>query len=383
MCTGTRPLSLQSLPPVSPTTPPRSQTTLKPTLPAHNSTAGTPLYIACATNGSRSRSRSPDDYQSTLQALNSKGRVPRKSLGQHYMLNSDINEQLASAARVEEGHVVLEIGPGTGSLTNVLLNAGAFVLAIEKDPYMASLVSERFASTERFKRTNNLGRRASHLGEGVSHNLKRSFKASEKITFSKVLKEDFVKCHIHSHVKLLLGSKKSLDHPKSRYAKVVSNIPFNISTEVVKLLLPMGDIFSEVVLLLQEEMAVRLVQSSLRTSEYRPINIFVNFYSDPEYKFKVPRTNFFPQPNVDAAVVVFKLKQAADYPQVSSTKSFFSMVNSAFNGKRKMLRKSLQHICTPIEIEEALGSVGLPATSRPEELTMDDFVKLHNLIVKV
>ncbi|KAK7846476.1 ribosomal rna small subunit methyltransferase [Quercus suber] len=335
MCTGTRPLSLQSLRPVSPTTPPRSQTTLKPTLPAHNSTAGTPLHIACATNGSRSRNRSPDDYQSTLQALNSKGRVPRKSLGQHYMLNSDINEQLASAACVEEGDVVLEIGPGTGSLTN--------------DPYMASLVSERFASTEKFK----------------------------------VLKEDFVKCHIHSHMTLLLGSKKSLDHPKSRYAKVVSNIPFNISTEVVKLLLPMGDIFSEVVLLLQEETAVRLVQSSLRTSEYRPINIFVNFYSDPEYKFKVPRTNFFPQPNVDAAVVVFKLKQAVDYPRVSSTKSFFSMVNSAFNGKRKMLRKSLQHICTPTEIEEALGSVGLPATSRPEELTMDDFVKLHNLIVKV
>ncbi|KAM3698606.1 hypothetical protein ACJW31_06G200500 [Castanea mollissima] len=292
---SSRPLSLQSLPPISPTTtPPRSQTTLKPTLPAHNSTAGTPLYISCATNGSRSRNRSPDDYRSTLQALNSKGRVPRKSLGQHYMLNSDINEQLASAAHVEEGDVVLEIGPGTGSLTNVLLNAGAFVLAIEKDPYMASLVSERFASTERFK----------------------------------VLKEDFVKCHIHSHMTLLLGNKKSLDDPMSRYAKVVSNIPFNISTEVVKLLLPMGDIFSEVVLLLQEETAVRLVQSSLRTSEYRPINIFVNFYSEPEYKFKVPRTNFFPQPNVDAAVVVFKLKQAADYPRVSSTKSFFSMVVS-------------------------------------------------------
>lgn len=93
MCTGTRPLSLQSLPPVSPTTPPRSQTTLKPTLPAHNSTAGTPLYIACATNGSRSRSRnrSPDDYQSTLQALNSKGRVPRKSLGQVHISQHSVH----------------------------------------------------------------------------------------------------------------------------------------------------------------------------------------------------------------------------------------------------------------------------------------------------
>ncbi|XP_052486063.1 ribosomal RNA small subunit methyltransferase, chloroplastic-like isoform X2 [Gossypium raimondii] len=75
-----------------------------------------------------------------------------------------------------------------------------------------------------------------------------------------------------------------------------------------------------------EETAVRLVESSLRTSEYRPINVFVNFYSEPEYNFRVPRTNFFPQPNVDAAVVTFRLKQALDYPSVASTKSFFSMV---------------------------------------------------------
>uniref|UniRef100_A0A2C9VT43 rRNA adenine N(6)-methyltransferase n=1 Tax=Manihot esculenta TaxID=3983 RepID=A0A2C9VT43_MANES len=211
----------------------------------------------------------------------------------HYMLNSEVNEQLAGAANVQEGDVVLEIGPGTGSLTNVLLDKGAIVLAIEKDPHMAALVKQRFSHTDRFK----------------------------------VWQEDFVKCHIRSHMFLLFESISSSDQ-KPRHAKVVSNIPFNISTDVVKQLLPMGDVFSEVVLLLQEETAQRLVESSLRTSEYRPINIFINFYSDPEYKFKVPRSTFFPQPNVDAAVVAFKLKQAADYPAVSSTKSFFSMVVS-------------------------------------------------------
>lgn len=263
------------------------------------------------------------------------------------MLNDEINEQLVASANVEEGDLILEIGPGTGSLTNVLIDAGATVLAIEKDAHMAALVRERFADTNRFK----------------------------------VLQEDFIKCHIRSHMLSMLESMGSLSE-KPRYAKVVANIPFNISTDVIKQLLPTGDIFSEIVLLLQDETALRLVESSLRTSEYRPINIFVNFYSDPEYKFKVPRSNFFPQPKVDAAVVRFKLKQAVDYPVVSSTKSFFSMVNSAFNGKRKMLRKSLQHICTPVEIEEALQNVGCLATSRPEELTLDDFVNLHNSIVR-
>jgi 16S rRNA A1518/A1519 N6-dimethyltransferase RsmA/KsgA/DIM1 with predicted DNA glycosylase/AP lyase activity len=112
----------------------------------------------------------------------------------------------------------------------------------------------------------------------------------------------------------------------------------------------------------------------------------INFYSEPEYNFRVPRENFFPQPKVDAAVVTFKLKHPRDYPDVSSTKNFFSLVaktcfrlflrfltrkhlnripkqvNSAFNGKRKMLRKSLQHISSSPDIEKALGVAGLPAT---------------------
>ncbi|KAK8565857.1 hypothetical protein V6N13_020933 [Hibiscus sabdariffa] len=316
--------------------------------PAANSSAGVRSQTTSLNVVSASRRSRDDDYHATLKALNSKGRFPRKSLGQHYMLNSEINEQLVRAANVDEGHVVLEIGPGTGSLTNVLIHSGATVLAIEKDPHMVALVKERFESTNRFK----------------------------------VLQEDFVKCHIRSHISPMLESRKALNESLLR-AKVVSNLPFNISTDVIKLLLPMGDIFSEVVLLLQEETAVRLVESSLRTSEYRPINIFVNFYSEPEYNFSVPRTNFFPQPNVDAAVVTFKLKQAPEYPSVASTKSFFSMVNSAFNGKRKMLRRSLQHICPSNEIERALGDAGLPTTSRPEELTLDDFVKLHNMIARV
>ncbi|XP_011628371.1 ribosomal RNA small subunit methyltransferase, chloroplastic isoform X2 [Amborella trichopoda] len=198
---------------------------------------------------------------------------------------------------------------------------------------------------------------------------------------TQVLQEDFTRCHIRLHLSSLLGCDGSTgNRPNS--TKVVANIPFNITTDVVKQLLPMGDILSQVVLLVQDETALRLVDASLGTSEYRPINIFVNFYSDAEYKFKVPRTNFFPQPNVDGAVVSFKLKQPADYPEISSPKTFFSMVNSAFNGKRKMLRRSLQHFYASDAIEEALSNMGLPTTSRPGELTLENFVRLHNLLVK-
>ncbi|KAG8391752.1 hypothetical protein BUALT_Bualt01G0219700 [Buddleja alternifolia] len=328
---------------------------LRTSPPAHDSLAATstaalhnaPLRIIAKTTSKEKPQKQEDDYHSTLKALNSKGRFPRKSLGQHYMLNASVNEELVAAANVTEGDIVLEIGPGTGSLTNALVTAGATVLAIEKDPYMAAVVRERFAGLDRVK----------------------------------VVEEDFTRSNIRSHMSSILLSKTPSDGNSSP-AKVVANIPFNISTDVVKQLLPMGDIFSEVILLLQDEAALRLVDSSLKSSEYRPINIFVNFYSDPEYKIKVSRTNFFPQPKVDAAIAAFKVKKPTDYPRVSSIKSFFSMVNSAFNGKRKMLRKSLQHICPSSDIEAALSNAGLLPTSRPEELTLEDFVKLHNLIVK-
>ncbi|EXB45092.1 Ribosomal RNA small subunit methyltransferase A [Morus notabilis] len=215
---------LQYLPPISSTMTPKQR--LKPSKPAHNTklesrrACSSPCLTASSSTTS-GRRKGPDDYHATLKALNSKGRFPRKSLGQHYMLNSEINEQLSSAADVGDGDVVLEIGPGTGSLTNVLFSAGAYVIAIEKDPHMAALVSERFADTDRLK----------------------------------VLNEDFLKCHIRSHVLSVLESNKSSDL-NSGYAKVVANIPFNISTDIVKQLLPMGDIISEVVLLLQALIAV-------------------------------------------------------------------------------------------------------------------------------
>lgn len=247
---------------------------------------------------------------------------------------------------MEEGDVVLEIGPGTGSLTAALLAAGATVVAVEKDKQMAALVKDRFGSTEQLK----------------------------------IIEEDITKFHVNSHFLPILEEKS---HCTKKYAKVVSNLPFNVSTEVVKQILPMGDVFSVMVLMLQDETALRLANASIQTPEYRPINVFVNFYSEPEYKFKVERANFFPQPKVDGGVISFKLKNAGEYPPVGSNKSFFSMVNSAFNGKRKMLRKSLQHLCSSAEIEAALSNIGLPATARPSDLMMDDFVRLHNRLAKV
>ncbi|EMS59674.1 Ribosomal RNA small subunit methyltransferase A [Triticum urartu] len=243
------------------------------------------------------------------------------------------------------------LGDYVGDGRGVLGAGGGEDLEVERrgapeDKHMATLVRDRFGSTEQLK----------------------------------VIEEDITKFHVHSHFLPILEEKS---RGKKKYAKVVSNLPFNVSTEVVKQILPMGDVFSVMVLMLQDEAALRLANASIQTPEYRPINVFVNFYSEPEYKFKVERANFFPQPTVDGGVIRFKIKDAGEYPPVSSNKSFFSMVNSAFNGKRKMLRKSLQHLCSSADIEAALTNIDLPPTARPSELGMDDFVRLHNHLGKI
>ncbi|XP_021314186.1 ribosomal RNA small subunit methyltransferase, chloroplastic isoform X3 [Sorghum bicolor] len=223
----------------SPATPRRRPPAPKPHVYASSRRRGRILRAATAA----AATPGADDYHSTIRSLNSRGRhVPRKSLGQNYMLNSKVNEELVAAAGVEEGDVVLEIGPGTGSLTAALLQAGATVFAVEKDKHMATLVKDRFGSTEQLK----------------------------------VIEEDITKFHIRSH---FLPFMKEKYHATKKLAKVVSNLPFNVSSEVVKLLLPMGDVFSVVVLMLQDETAVRLADASIQIPEYRPINVFVNFYS--------------------------------------------------------------------------------------------------------
>ncbi|KAL3682479.1 hypothetical protein R1sor_000501 [Riccia sorocarpa] len=292
--------------------------------------------------------QSRDDIGSVVRALQSRERFPKKWLGQHYMVNEMVNVKVVEAARISPGDLVVEIGPGTGALTKTLVAAGAHVIAVEKDPDMASLVAERFS------------------GSGTVD----------------VVNGDFLKWPVRNEVKKQL-QKAFLESGEQRLAKVVSNLPFNITTNVVKRVLPMGDLFSTMVLLLQDEAALRLVDASPDSGEYRPISLLVNFYSVPEYKFKVPRKSFYPVPRVDGGVVRFDLKKESEYPPVACTKNFFAMINSAFNSKRKMLRNTLQHMFTPSSTQAALLSVGLPETARPEELTLEQFVEFYNAVTNL
>jgi 16S rRNA (adenine1518-N6/adenine1519-N6)-dimethyltransferase len=268
------------------------------------------------------------------QFLNELGVHPKKGLSQNFLIDGNILRKIVTAAEVTPGDLILEVGPGPGSLTEELLNSGASVIAVEKDPVFAQALT-RLKTNE-------------HL---------------LNITCA-----DILEFPIDSTLRARL--------PKGKKAKVIANLPYHLTTPIIALLVEKRELFSTLVLMVQEEVARRFVAKP-KTSEYSSFTVFLNFFSNPHYAFTVNRHCFYPSPKVNSAVVVLELKEP---PQLANQEGFFILTRTAFQQRRKMLRGSLKDLYPSQKIEEALQQLGHPASARPEELSLDDFIKLFTLL---
>ncbi|KAK9788450.1 hypothetical protein WJX73_005673 [Symbiochloris irregularis] len=203
---------------------------------------------------------------------------------------TDENTLAKIVATVEAGEddLFLEIGPGRGALTRHLLQAGSTVLAVEKDTALAARLKGKLSSSSaRFE----------------------------------VMEGDILQADIPALLQQLNslhdGSQRSSDHSPHRQARVVANLPFNITTEVIHMLLRLGDHISQVHLLLEDDTAKRLVKTQPGDPKYRAINVLVQYYATPLYHFRVPRTVFHPRPHVDAALTSFTLRPSSERPLAS------------------------------------------------------------------
>jgi 16S rRNA (adenine1518-N6/adenine1519-N6)-dimethyltransferase len=141
----------------------------------------------------------------------------------------------------------------------------------------------------------------------------------------------------------------------------------------------MRNCVSELIIMVQDEVARRSVGKPC-TSDYSSLTVFLNFYSKPEYGFKVGKMCFYPSPKVDSAVVRLTLKPAH---KVSDQDSFFRMVREAFKHRRKMLRSSLKNIYPSAHIEEVLNKLQKSHMSRPEELALEELISLFEILEKL
>lgn len=265
-----------------------------------------------------------------IQFLAGLGISPKKGMSQNFLIDGNIIRKIVATAKVEPGDVVLEIGPGPGALTEALLEAGATVLAVEKDNTLAKALA-------RIK--------------------------SDRGTL-KVFCEDIMEFDVDRILKTHLKPGQK--------AKVIANLPYHLTTAIVTKFVMLREIFAKLVIMIQDEVAKRYV-SSPGCKEYGSITVFLNYYTNASYGFKVSKNCFFPPPKIESAIVVLDLKEP---PYVSNEEKFFELTRTAFEHRRKMLRASLRDLYEQDAVTEALSSLGLDPQSRPEVLSLEQFILL-------
>lgn len=266
------------------------------------------------------------------QFLNEIGAHAKKSLSQNFLIDGNILRKIILNADIQSDDLVLEIGPGPGALTQMLLEAKATVIAVEKDTAFAKSLTRL---------------------QTPKHTLE-------------VFEDDILQFPLEAEIKKRLTAGKK--------AKVVANLPYHLTTPILAKILPLSTLFSTLTIMVQDEVARRFVGKP-GSSDYSSFTVFLNFYSRPEYSFFVSKHCFYPQPKVNSAIVKLNLTTP---PAVDSEENFFKLTRRSFEHRRKMLRSSLKPLYRPESVMKALAELGLNPEARPEVLSLQDFLNLYS-----
>lgn len=250
---------------------------------------------------------------------------PNRENGQNFLIDADTVDALVDAAQVAPNDTVLEIGPGLGAVTGTLLEKGAHVIAVELDRMLSASLTKRFHSEPLLKLVN----------ANVLH----------------VPLEDYVKD----------GSYK-----------LVSSLPFNITSIVLRRFLEQAPRPSVISLVIQREVAERVTAPPGTMSM---LSVAVQYLGEPSIVHEVPRTSFWPVPEVDAAVIRIGVRPI---PPKDEMAQVFKTAKIGFSARRKMLHHNLSagfHVPTQ-EVKERLIGIGLNPLCRAQELTVEQWRRL-------
>ena len=306
-----------------------------------------------------------DGSLSPQQRVNRANHEARRWLGQHFLIDQSVILDAVAAADVKPGDKILEIGPGTGNLTAELLKAGASIVAVEKDRSLADKLVAQFENDE--KHSIEI-----HNADFLKWDVAGEFGAPsvERDTMGDSGSTD----------RSTDTASGSSPQPDSR-SKVVANIPYNITTDILKVLLPMGASFSNMVFMFQEEVAQRLLKDEPGQSDYRPMSVRVHYYSVPYYIRTVDASCFDPPPNVTSCLIGFRPRKPSEYLPLNGTeKQFFSFIQACFAQKRKMLKNNLKAVCDEETVVAAYAYLGKHEKTRAQDLSMPEYVKLFNFV---
>ena len=262
----------------------------------------------------------------------------QKKFGQNFLIDGHVLDKIIAAAGVTKEDVVLEIGPGFGTMTQYLAEAAKEVIAVEIDKTLIPI-------------------------------LKETLKEYDNVT---LINEDILKVDIADLVEEKNGGKP---------IKVVANLPYYITTPIIMGLFESHVPLENITVMVQKEVAARM-QAGPGTKDYGALSLAVQFYAQPYIVANVPPNCFIPRPNVGSAVI--RLTKWENPPiQVKDEKFMFCLIRASFNQRRKTLQNSLVNGgigVTKEQIIHALEQMELSPTIRGEALTLEQFAQLSDLL---
>ncbi|MCI8599459.1 MAG: 16S rRNA (adenine(1518)-N(6)/adenine(1519)-N(6))-dimethyltransferase RsmA [Lachnospiraceae bacterium] len=277
--------------------------------------------------------------QNTIAVLNKYHFVFQKRFGQNFLIDTHVLDKIICSAQITREDLVLEIGPGIGTMTQYLAAAAREVVAVEIDKALIPILEDTLSGFE-------------------------------NVT---VIHGDALKLDIRR-----LAEEKNQGHP----IKVVANLPYYITTPIIMSLFESHVPLDSITIMVQKEVADR-IKTGPGSKDYGALSLAVQYYARPELVANVPPNCFMPRPRVGSAVI--RLACHREPPvQVEDEKLMFGIIRASFNQRRKTLINGLNNSSELMISKETasatLESMGLPSGIRGEALTLEQFAEFTNRI---
>ena len=279
-------------------------------------------------------------HQATKEVVQKHNFKFSKSLGQNFLIDTNVIDRILEGARVKEGDYVIEVGPGIGTLTKEMGRTAEKVVAIEIDKTLIPILEETLADFPNIE----------------------------------VINQDILKVNVQELVKEKLNGGP---------VKLVANLPYYITTPIVMKFLEEDIPVTDIVVMVQKEVADRM-NAKPNTKDYGALSVAVQYYCDTEIVAKAPRHMFMPQPNVDSTVIGLHIREEKKY-NVDNEDIFFKTVKASFGQRRKTLLNSLGGLgfLSKDQIKIALQEANIDEKRRGETLSIEEFASLSNAVNRI
>ena len=278
--------------------------------------------------------------QRTIEVIKKYEFCFQKKFGQNFLIDGHVLDKIIAGAGVTKDDMVLEIGPGIGTMTQYLAEAAGKVVAVEIDRNLLPILQETLADYDNVK-------------------------------------------VIHADVLSLDLEKLVQEENGGRPIKVVANLPYYITTPIIMALFEQHVPLANVTVMVQKEVAARM-KSGPGSKDYGALSLAVQYYAEPYIVANVPCNCFMPRPNVDSAVI--RLTRYEEPPvQVKDEKMLFKIIRASFNQRRKTLQNGLNNSSelnfTKDQIAAAIAEAGFSPSVRGEALTLEQFAQLADILL--